>query len=69
LEDARRLVAEFVKYDNTVRLHGAIARVTLAGRAEAIWAARTQELETANAQRRAGSKEEAFARSQCSGVH
>ena len=43
LEDARRLVAEFVTYYNTVRLHSAIAYVTpaekLAGRAEAIWAA------------------------------
>ena len=43
LEDAQRLVAEFVTYYNTVRLHSAIAYVTpadkLAGRAEAIWAA------------------------------
>ena len=41
LEDARRLVAEFVAYYNTVRLHSAIGYVTpadkLAGRAEAIW--------------------------------
>jgi transposase InsO family protein len=40
LEDARRLVAEFVNHYNTVRLHSAIAYVTpadkLAGRAEAI---------------------------------
>ena len=44
LEDARRLVAEFVTYSNTVRLHSAIAYDTpaekLASRAEAIWAAR-----------------------------
>jgi putative transposase len=57
LEDARRLVAEFVNYYNTVRLHSAIAYVTpadkLAGRAEAIWAARRQKLATANVRRRA----------------
>src|SRR5438094_10287776 len=57
LEDARRLVAEFVTYYNTVRLHSAIAYVTpadkLAGRAEAIWAARKQKLAAANARRRA----------------
>jgi transposase InsO family protein len=39
-EDARRLVAQFVSYYNTLRLHGAIAYITpadkLAGRAEAI---------------------------------
>ncbi len=43
LEDAPRLVAGFVDYYNSVRLHGAIAYITpadkLAGRAEAIWAA------------------------------
>ena len=48
LEDARRLVAEFVAYYNTVRLHSAIAYITpadkLAGRAEAIWTARRQKL-------------------------
>jgi putative transposase len=40
LEDARRLVAEFVAHSNTVRLHSAIGSVTpadkLAGRAEQI---------------------------------
>ena len=55
LEDARRLVAEFVTYYNTVRLHSAIAYITpadkLAGRAEAIWAARKEKLATANARR------------------
>ena len=44
LEDARRVVTDFVSYYNTVRLHSAIAYITpsdkLAGRAEAIWAAR-----------------------------
>lgn len=65
LEDARRVVAEFVSYYNTVRLHSAIAYITpsdkLAGRAEAIWAARRQKLATANAKRRAKTKEKEFA--------
>jgi len=73
LEDARRLVAEFVNHYNTVRLHSAIAYVTpadkLAGRAEAVWAARKQKLATANARRRAKAEKEGFAQSQCSGVH
>ena len=73
LEDARRLVAEFVNHYNTVRLHSAIAYVTpadkLAGRAEAIWAAREQKLATAHARRRAKAEEEGFARSSSSGVH
>ena len=54
LEDARRLVAEFVTYYNTVRLHSAIGYVTpaekLAGCAEAIWAARREKLATATPQ-------------------
>jgi putative transposase len=66
LEDARRLVAEFVDYYNAVRLHSAIAYVTpadkLAGRAEAIWAARREKLARADARRRAKSKEKEFAR-------
>src|SRR5258708_37352759 len=57
LEDARRVVAEFVTYYNTVRLHSAIAYITpadkLARRAEAIWAARREKLEHADARRRA----------------
>lgn len=60
LEDARRLVTEFVEYYNTVRLHSAIAYITpmdkLAGRAEAIWATRKQKLATAAAKRRAKEK-------------
>ena len=59
LEDARRLVAEFVTYYNTVRLHSAIAYVTpaekLAGRAEAIWAARR---EAGDGQRQAASQDQ-----------
>jgi hypothetical protein len=56
VEDARRLVAEFVTHYNTVRLHSAIAYITpadkLAGRAEAIWAARREKLAQAVARRR-----------------
>ena len=55
LEEARRVVAEFVRYYNQERLHSAIGFVTpadqLAGRAEAIWAARDQKLDTARADR------------------
>jgi len=73
LEDARRLVAEFVIYYNTVRLHSAIGYVTpadkLAGRAEAIWAARKEKLATASARRRAKAEEKEIARPQSSEVH
>ena len=55
-EEARRVVAAFVEYDDHHRLHSAIGFVTpadlLAGRAEAIWAARDQKLEAARAKRR-----------------
>ena len=57
LEDARRLVAEFVAYYNTVRLHSAIGYATpadkLAGRAEQIWADRRRKLAAAQARRTA----------------
>jgi transposase InsO family protein len=57
LDEGRRLVAAFVAYYNHQRLHSAIAFVTpadmLAGRADAIWAARDQKLEAARARRRA----------------
>ena len=57
LEDARRLVAEFVAYYNTVRLHSAIGYVTpadkLAGRAEQIRADRRRKLAAAQARRSA----------------
>jgi putative transposase len=73
LEDARRLVAEFVTYYNTVRLHSAIAYITpadtLAGRAEAIWATRREKLAQADARRRAKAKEKAFAQSQSPELH
>ena len=73
LEDARRLVAEFVNSYNTVRLHSAIASITpadkLAGRAEAIWAARRAKLAQADARRRAKAKEKGFARSRSAELH
>ncbi len=73
LEDARRLVAEFVTYYNTVRLHSAIAYITpadkLAGRAEAIWAARREKLAVADARRRAKTQEKTFAQSQSPELH
>ncbi len=73
LEDARRLVAEFVIYYNTVRLHSAIGYVTpadkLAGRAEAIWAARKEKRAKASAGRRAKTEEKEIARPQSSEVH
>ena len=57
LAEARRLVAGFVEHDNHHRLHSALGYITpadvLAGRADAIWAARDQKLEAARAQRRA----------------
>jgi len=57
LEEARRLVARFVAHYNHHRLHSAIGFIApadmLAGRANAIWAARDQKLETARARRRA----------------
>ena len=57
LAEARRLVAGFVEHYNHHRLHSALGYITpadvLAGRADAIWAARDQKLEAARAQRRA----------------
>lgn len=51
LDDARRLVAEFVEYYNTKRLHSAIGYITprdmLEGRAKAIFAERDRKLEEA----------------------
>ena len=48
LEDARRLVSRFVEHYNTVRLHSAIGYITpadkLAGKEDAIFAARDQKL-------------------------
>jgi len=58
---------------NTVRLHSAIAYITpadkLAGRAEAIWAARRQKLPAADARRRAKLKEKEVDQLCCCDVH
>jgi putative transposase len=55
LEDAQRLVADYVRRYNEVRLHSAIGYVTpadqLAGRAPTIFAARDLKLETARERR------------------
>jgi hypothetical protein len=57
LEDARRLVAEFVAHSNEVRLHGAIGYITpadnLPGRERVIFAERDRKLEAAREPRRA----------------
>ena len=57
LEDARRLVASFVEYYNSVRLHSAIGYITpkdkLEGRAEAIFAERERKLAEARERRKA----------------
>lgn len=56
LEDARRVVAASILYDNTVRLHSAIGYLApadkLAGRGEPIWAERKRKLAEAEARRR-----------------
>lgn len=56
LEDARRIVGEFVEYYNSVRLHSAIGYVTpkdkREGRAELIFAERDRKLEAARELRR-----------------
>jgi transposase InsO family protein len=62
LADARRLVAEYVRAYNDVRLHSAIGYIApkdqLEGRAEAIHAARKDKLATAAAARRAANNGE-----------
>lgn len=56
LEEARRLVSEYVTYYNTVRLHSSIGYIApidmLEGRAEAIFAERDRKLQEAREQRR-----------------
>ena len=56
LEEARRLVGDYVTHYNTVRLHSAIGYVTpndkLEGREAAIFAERDRKLETARERRR-----------------
>lgn len=57
LEDARRIVSEYVDHYNNVRLHSAIGYVTpkdkLLGREEVIFADRDRKLEAAREQRKA----------------
>lgn len=57
LEDARRLVAQFVEHYNTVRLHSAIGYITpadmLAGRQQEIFAQRDRKLQQARERRQA----------------
>jgi putative transposase len=57
LDDARRLVADYIAHYNTVRLHSAIGYITpadkLAGREEEIFKARDQKLEAARQLRKA----------------
>ncbi|QDT02374.1 IS2 transposase TnpB [Rubripirellula lacrimiformis] len=56
VEDARRIVAEYVKYYNEVRLHSAIGYVTpqtkLLGKGREVFANRDQKLEAAREARR-----------------
>ena len=58
LDDARRIVTEYVAHYNEVRLHGAIGYVTptdrLEGRQGEIFAARKRKLAAARARRRGG---------------
>ena len=57
LDDARRIVSNFVRHYNEVRLHSALQYITpadqLAGRAEAILAARDAKLAAAREARKA----------------
>jgi putative transposase len=61
LEDARRVVVDFVAHYNDVRLHSAIGYVTpadkLAGREPAIFAERDRKLDAARERRRAARQE------------
>jgi len=56
LDEAKRMVGEYVEHYNNVRLHSAIGYVApadkLAGREEEIWTARDRKLESAREQRR-----------------
>ena len=55
LDDARRIVDDYVKHYNTVRLHSAVGYITpadkLAGREEEIFAARDRKLAEARDKR------------------
>jgi len=56
LDDAKRIVGEYVEHYNNVRLHSAIDYIApadkLAGREEEIWSARDRKLEAAREERR-----------------
>ena len=56
LDDARRIVGEYVEHYNNVRLHSAIGYITpadkLAGREQEIWAERDRKLEAAREERK-----------------
>lgn len=56
LDDAKRIVSEYVEHYNNVRLHGAIGYIAptdkLAGREEEIWADRDRKLEAAREERK-----------------
>ncbi len=66
LEDARRIVADFVQKYNEVRLHSAIGYVTpldkLLGREKEIFAARDRKLEEARERRRLARQRQAAAK-------
>jgi len=57
LEEARRLVADFVLYYNTCRLHSALGYITpkdkLEGREDEVFTARDRKIEEAREQRKA----------------
>jgi transposase InsO family protein len=65
LEEARRVVEQFVTHYNTVRLHSAIGYLTpadmLAGKADEIWALRDQRLDAARVRRAERRKEQRVA--------
>jgi len=56
LDDARRLVSDYIDYYNNIRLHSSIGYIApadnLNGRAKRIFAKRDQKLETARQQRK-----------------
>jgi hypothetical protein len=60
LEDAKRIVGEFIEEYNGKRLHSAIGWITpndkMAGKAEEIWQARDEKLEVARKWRAVGKK-------------
>jgi putative transposase len=71
LEDARRLVGEFVEHYNTARLHSAIGYITpkdkLEGREKEIFSERDRKLTEAR-ERRKAKRKEAISGNQCSSV-